>query len=222
MNSFHYFLRYLFVFILTAIPSGFAQNTNPAFAEIEDDPALPRVLLIGDSISIGYTVAVRNELNGIANIHRIPTNGGPTFSGLERIEEWLGKSKWDVIHFNWGLHDLKFMDDGHHQVILEQYKLNLNRLAERLKQTGAKLIWCSTTPVPNGKVSPIRIDNDVVRYNKAAIEIMQEHNIAVNDLYVFALQQLNQIQQPANVHFTDEGSIILGKEVARHIKDALK
>ena len=76
--------------------------------------------------------------------------------------------------------------------------------------------------MPNGKVSPIRFDNDVVRYNKAAAEIMQEQKIAVNDLYAFALQQLNQIQQPANVHFTDEGSIILGKEVARHIKDALK
>lgn len=197
----------------------FAQN--PAFAEIKDQPNLPRVLLIGDSISIGYTVAVREELDGVANVHRIPTNGGPTFRGLERINEWLGKSEWDVIHFNWGLHDLKFMPDDHHQVILEQYKLNLERLVERLKQTEAKLIWCNTTPVPEGGVKPKRIPNDVVKYNEAAAKIMKKHDIAINDLYSFANKQLKEIQQPINVHFTNEGSKILGKEVASVIKNAL-
>ena len=37
------------------------------------------------------------------------TNGGPTIKGLEQIDAWIGKKKWDVIHFNWGLHDLKYM-----------------------------------------------------------------------------------------------------------------
>ncbi len=73
----------------------------PAFATVEDDPRLPRVLLIGDSISIGYTVPVRKLLAGKANVHRIPTNGGPTTRGLEQIDKWLGKKPWDVIHFNW-------------------------------------------------------------------------------------------------------------------------
>ena len=76
---------------------------------IEDQPGLPRVLLIGDSISIGYTIPVRNLLKGKVNVHRIPTNGGPTIKGLNQIEAWIGKKKWDVIHFNWGLHDLKYM-----------------------------------------------------------------------------------------------------------------
>jgi hypothetical protein len=66
---------------------------------------LPRVLLIGDSISMGYTLDVRELLKGKANVHRIPTNGGPTTNGLKNIKAWLGDSKWDVIHFNWGLHD---------------------------------------------------------------------------------------------------------------------
>ena len=58
---------------------------NPALVEVKDDPALPRVLLIGDSISIGYTVPTRRLLEGKANVHRIPTNGGPTTRGLEHI-----------------------------------------------------------------------------------------------------------------------------------------
>ena len=85
------------------------RKPNPIFAPVKDDPKLPRVLLIGDSISIGYTLPTREFLKGKANLHRIPTNGGPTTKGLASIEAWLGKGKWDVIHFNWGLHDLKYM-----------------------------------------------------------------------------------------------------------------
>src|SRR6185503_19430837 len=89
---------------------------DPAFDPDKDDPKLPRILLIGDSISIGYTVPVRNLLKGRANVHRIPDNGGPTTNGLAQLPQWLGKGKWDVIHFNWGLHDLKIMADGQCQV----------------------------------------------------------------------------------------------------------
>ena len=76
---------------------------------VKDDPALPRVLLIGDSVSRGYTAAVRKALAGKANVHRAPANCGPTASGIKHIDAWLtdhpGGEKWDVIHFNFGIHD---------------------------------------------------------------------------------------------------------------------
>ncbi|MEQ8784910.1 MAG: SGNH/GDSL hydrolase family protein [Pirellulaceae bacterium] len=193
---------------------------NPAFAKIEDDPKLPRVLLLGDSISIGYTTAVRKALQGKANVHRPAANCGPTIRGLESLDAWLGDGKWDVIHFNWGLHDLKFID-GKRQVPLAEYEKNLRSLVARLKKTGATLIWCSTTPVPEG-VSPPRTDEDVLAYNKAAAEIMKENDIATDDLYAFALPRLKKIQREANVHFSPEGSQVLGQEVARQIEKALK
>src|SRR2546430_2696439 len=89
-----------------------AKKPDAAMAEITDDPKLPRVLLIGDSISIGYTIPTRELLKGKANLHRIPANGGSTKDGLANIDKWLGTGKWDVIHFNWGLHDLKHWKDG--------------------------------------------------------------------------------------------------------------
>jgi len=92
-----------------AAPKSKKSAPNPAFTKIEDVPGLPRVLLIGDSISIGYTVPVRDLLKGKANVHRIPVNGGPTLNGLKHLDAWLGTSRWDVIHFNWGLHDLKYI-----------------------------------------------------------------------------------------------------------------
>src|SRR5215831_15553891 len=66
------------------------RDPSPAMVKITDDPKLPRVLLIGDSISIGYTLDTRQALAGKANVHRIPTNGGPTTNGLANLDAWLG------------------------------------------------------------------------------------------------------------------------------------
>ena len=207
------------------LPSAFGASNaapNPAFADVEDDPSLPRVLLIGDSISIGYTLPTRELLKGAVNLHRIPTNGGPTIRGLEQIKQWLGEKKWDVIHFNWGLHDLKIMDDGKHQVPLKQYEENLRKLVKILKATNAKLIWASTTPVPEGKVSPTRRPDDVVKYNAIAKKIMEQNKIAIDDLCAFALPRLKEIQQPVNVHYTEKGSAQLAKKVVEAIRKALQ
>ncbi len=201
---------------------------NPSLAPIEDDPSLPRVLIIGDSISVGYTLNTRELLKGIANLHRPPTNCGPTTKGLEEIDAWLGEGKWDVIHFNFGLHDLKYMDEkgnlvdvdkGTQQVSVEAYEKNLDQLVERMKKTGAKLIWRNTTPVPVGARG--RVPADVQRYNEAAARVMDKHGVPTHDLYTFAKQRASKIQRPKDVHFTNEGSKQLAEQVAEVIKASL-
>jgi len=197
-------------------------NSDPdPMRPITDDPKLPRVLLIGDSISIGYTLEVRKLLAGKANLHRIPVNGGPTTNGLQQLDKWLGTGHWDAIHFNWGLHDLKLMTNGQHQVELTQYEENLRQLVKKMKASSAKLIWASTTPVPEGKLNPPRDPADVPRYNGAALRVMKEFDVSVNDLYAFALPQLSEIQLPNNVHFKPEGSAKLARPVADAIAAAL-
>src|SRR6187399_773924 len=101
------------------------KTPNPILAPIQDVPGLPRVLLIGDSISMGYTLPVRQLLARKANVHRIPVNAAATVDALAHFDEWVGTEKWDVIHFNWGLHDLKRMPDGKPQVSLADYERNL-------------------------------------------------------------------------------------------------
>lgn len=198
-----------------------AAPPNPALQPIEDVPGLPRVLLIGDSISIGYTIPTRKLLEGKANVHRIPTNGGPTSNGIKHLDAWLGDSKWDVIHFNFGLHDLRLDAEGKHQVELADYQVNLRKLAEKMVATVAKVIWCTTTPVPEGDLKPPRSNDDVIAYNNAAKEALDGLDIAVDDLYSYALPQLAEIQIPVNVHFTGEGSKVLAKQVAESIRAAL-
>lgn len=203
-----------------------ARKPDAALAPITDEAGLPRVLLIGDSISIGYTLPTRELLKGKANVHRIPANGGSTKDGLAKIEAWLGTGKWDLIHFNWGLHDLKHWKErkldmaGPQVSTLEEYEKNLRELAKRLKATGAKLIFATTTPVPEG--SGGRVAGDDLKYNAAAVRVMKEQGIPINDLHAFCAPRLAELQLPKNVHFKPEGSRALAEQVAREIESALR
>lgn len=205
-------------------------------AKVEDVAGLPRVLLIGDSISIGYTVGVRELLAGKANVHRPLTNCGPTSRGLASLDDWLktggeGK-KWDVIHFNWGLHDLKYLGaDGKNladpadknskqQIPPADYEKNLRTLAENLKATGAKVIWRNTTPVPPGAAG--RVVGDSVKYNDIAAKIMKDLDIPTHDLFTISKEKMDVMMRPANVHFTPEGNKILSKSVAEVIMPMLE
>ena len=193
--------------------------------------ALPTVLIIGDSISIGYMEPLKEMFKGIALLEHHPGNAQHSGYGLEHLDQWLGETRWDVIHFNHGLHDLKYVDDegknvaskeeGHIQVSLDQYAKNMEEIVIRLKETDAVLIFATTTPYPAQTDGPLREMEDAAKYNTVALEIMASHGIAVNDLYSFARPQLDKIQRPNNVHFTPEGSHVLAGEVARHIRIAL-
>lgn len=198
-----------------------AKGPNPVFAAVADVPGLPRVLLIGDSISIGYTLGVRARLQGRANVHRPPENCGDTARGVASIDKWLGTGKWDVIHFNFGLHDLKYLDaagqlappdKGKQVASLAVYEANLRTIVARLKQTGARLVFATTTPVPAGSAG--RIADDAVPYNAVAARVMKELGVAINDLHAFVKPRQAQLQRPANVHFTDGGSAELAEAVS--------
>ncbi len=209
---------------------------EPAFTPITDDPRLPRVLLIGDSVSIGYTLMLRQELAGIANIHRPPANCGSTKIGLRDLERWLGEKSWDVIHFNFGLHDLGYRwtedtnlnaqgvyatpkNGGHQNVPPENYAKNLRTLVARLKLSGAKLIFATTTPVSADLHSYVKAAEHP--YNVAALQVMAAENIVVNDLWAFAMPQIESLQIPGNPHFTAKGSAALARQVALSVRAQL-
>ncbi|MEA3213567.1 MAG: hypothetical protein QOE70_6624 [Chthoniobacter sp.] len=206
---------------MAAAQSPSSQSPDPSFLPPEDQPGLPRVLLIGDSISIGYTLPVRELLKGKANVHRIPVLATTTKHTLEQFDAWIGNARWDVIHFNWGLHDLRRMPDGNPQISLSDYEKNLRLLVDRLRPLGRRLIWCSTTPVPGTELDPPRFNDDVIAYNAIARRVMAENRIPVDDLYAFVVPQADRIRKPLNVHFTPKGCIVLAQQVARCISQVL-
>jgi len=193
-------------------------QSQRALCRVPEDPSLPRVLLIGDSISIGYTEPTRELLEERANVQRIPWNGGDTNLGLEKLNEAVGGVGWDVIHFNFGLHDLRYVG-GKYQVPLDLYEKNLRELVRRLKFSGAKLIWASTTPVPEGAGG--RRAGDEVKYNAVAKTVMEENGIPIDDLCALARPRLKELQQPRNVHFQGKGYQTLARQVAASILTVL-
>ncbi|MBS0210155.1 MAG: subclass B3 metallo-beta-lactamase [Planctomycetes bacterium] len=184
-----------------------------AWDYVEDDPMLPRVLLIGDSISRGYTLPARKALAGVANVHRAPENCGPTANGLKKLNIWLGDARWDVVHFNFGIHD--------RNTKLADYEARLTELVEKLKQSGAKLIWASTTPCPAQTKDGPDLPQKIVERNQVAARVMKAQGVAIDDLYTFMLPHAEKTGKPDDVHFNGEGYDLLGGAVADSIKSAL-
>ena len=258
--------RLFFAILALAATTAFAQTQNlepaavgkpaakpkdPALIEVADEPGLPRVLLIGDSISIGYTLPVRNRLKGVANVHRVLENCGDSARGLERLDSWLGQGHWDVIHFNFGLHDLKYLNakgqytsaaEGKQVAPLAVYRQHLHDFTLRLKATGAKLIFATTTPVPAGTTG--RVQGDEAQYNQVARQVMQELGVPIDDLCEYVVKEQRklpplplsqlpppperapkprpgEVQLPFNVHFTPEGYQQLAELVTASIKPLL-
>ncbi|MCE9629438.1 MAG: SGNH/GDSL hydrolase family protein [Planctomycetia bacterium] len=190
---------------------------SSAWDFVKDDPALPRVLLIGDSVSRAYTQPVRMALAGKANVHRAPANCGPSASGVKNLDAWLvsapGGDRWDVIHFNFGIHD--------RNTPVADYAVRLEKIVERLKKTGANLVWASTTPIPDVPAQK-QTAASIMERNAAAAAVMDKHDVAIDDLFAFITPHLAEAQLPNDVHFKPEGYDLLGHQVAESILAVIK
>ncbi len=129
-----------------------ALGTSAGISHGQENDTTPNVLIIGDSISIGYTGPLRGKLKGKANVYHNPGNGRDSATGLQNLDRWLGKTEWSVILFNHGLHDMiqgyRGADDkyvatntGKALVPIDQYRENLEKIAQRLGKTNAKLFF---------------------------------------------------------------------------------
>ena len=150
-----------------------------------------------------------------------------------KLDEWLGETEWDVIHFNWGLWDLCYRSDqskvygnrdkvnGTVTFTPEEYGENLEKLVMRLKNTHAKLIFATISYVPKGEAG--RFFGDDKRYNKVAVRIMKKHNIKINKLNGVSCRiHKNHKKAEGDVHFTSEGYELLAKQVTKKIIENLQ
>ena len=189
------------------------------------DPQLPKVLVIGDSISMEYTPLVAELLAGKEMVVHHAGNAGPTLRGLANLSAYLGDEHWDAIHPNWGLWDMYGWKHETYDRSPEAYEQRLELLVQRLKETGAKLVWATTTPICPAaeKDSGVAIDAATEhRYLDAAARVMAKHNIRVNDLHAFMAPIRDRYAlADDNVHFTPEGYRLIAEQVAREIDAAL-
>jgi hypothetical protein len=217
------------------VEAGLFHHLKDALKNPPEESGKPRVLLLGDSISIGYTIAVRKELQGKALVFRPPVNCQDTGYGLANLKKWMGTNAWDVIHFNWGIWDTHLLDAKgnlvhtadetkapgplHQRYTPEQYAANLEKIVALLRATGARLIWASSTPIMSRKGDRF---NDIARLNAAAAQVMQKEKVEVNDLHSFVLPHVKNWQSPDQVHFNAAGNVKLGERVGAFIRRALE
>ena len=189
----------------------------------------PRILIIGDSISIGYTPFVKEKLTKEAIVFHNPGNAQHTGTGLEKIEEWIGDEKWDIVQFNWGLWDLCYRnpdskvqgnrdkENGKITYTIDAYTSNLDSIVTILQTiTEAKLIFVTTTCVPENEAG--RFENDAVRYNDAAKKVMKKHSIIVNDIYEQSIPIHQKFGKGLdNVHYSDQGYEKLSELVTKFL-----
>jgi len=192
-----------------------------------------RVLLIGDSIRLGYEPFVRGALAGTAHILAPVENCQHTVNHLMNFWQWVVPIQPDVVHFNAGLWDTRRVTLGGSDNIIPVagYARNVRRLVELLREhTQARLIWATTTPVDQltydrgnfQRGTAGRHGPDIDVYNAAALEIMRELEVPVNDLHSFVVRN-----DPAalladdGIHYTPGGYEKLGNQVAQAIKVAM-
>ncbi len=212
--------------ITTALSSLCAEDTP-------ENPELPQVLIIGDSISIHYTPYVTEILKGEAVVKHHKGNAGPTIRGIAKIDEWLGSNRWDVIHFNWGLWDMYGWEYWKSDRSPAKYRERLKKLVGRLENTGAILIWATTTPVchmpEKGMTNRFKGGRAVVspetekEYLDVASEVMEQHGITVNDLHGLMEGKLDQYAlADHDVHYNRDGRKKQAEQVAIAIRKSLK
>ncbi|MDO6737744.1 SGNH/GDSL hydrolase family protein [Wenyingzhuangia sp. 2_MG-2023] len=211
------------------------------FRYIEPIANLPKVFIYGDSVSIGYTEYVRVSLKNKACVYRLHTNGQSSDYFIPRMEALRKKMfepflkggwdfEWDVIHFNVGLHDLKYLagnkldkEKGTQVSTLEVYEENLHKIINYLNTTypKAKLIFATTTPVPEGADG--RFSGDSIKYNEVALKVMKQYpEVVVNDLGTFSIPVLKAHGvKKGDVHYNAEGSRLQGIQVAEKIANAI-
>ena len=189
---------------------------------------MKQVILIGDSIRMGYQDTVRQELAGAAEVWMPEANGGTTSNVLAHLDEWALDKQPAVVHINCGLHDLrKDFDATESAVPLAEYQANVRSIVKQIQdKTGATVIWATTTAVNekwHHETKPFdRFEADVDAYNQAAIAVAEELDVPVDDLYSVVVEAgRDRILRPDGVHFNDEGSAILGKAVAAAIRPHL-
>ena len=220
--------RVTFFNLLLFAAAGVLHATPDPFSKPFDNPVdklgLPRVLIIGDSISIGYTPRVRKILDGRANVHRPKTNCKWSAFGDQKINEWISSEKWDLIHFNFGLWDWYGWSQDT-KATPRSYSKSLDNIVQNLKKSGAKLVFAMTTPPCVGpeKNAGIKISKARAKqFNQAALGVMKKHGVVVNDLYALIENERKKYQRGENdVHYNEAGRDLLAAQVAAFIKKQL-
>lgn len=143
---------------------------------------MKKVVLIGDSIRMGYQATVRERLSDMAEVWGPDENGANTVNVLVNLRRWVLGRDPDLVHVNCGLHDLKTVYCGGREnvVSLPHCRDNVAKIIRSIREkTHAQVIWATTTPVMYERAHRAhakghdfdRYEEDVEAYNRTAVDV---------------------------------------------------
>ncbi len=203
--------------------------------------ALPKVLFFGDSISGGYSKSLTKLMEGKAEMVKLGAvatyrineeawwhssrkakaldfgSAKACIADLERFERHLSETKYDAIHFNFGLNDIFRGRNGAWHNPVDQYAKDLETIVTLLKKNGAKIVWATTTPIPDN--APHNPKGDDLIYNAAAEKVMRANNVPINDLHSVVTQWdgYAEWKKGDDVHFSGAVYAKLAAQIAEKI-----
>jgi lysophospholipase L1-like esterase len=219
---------HLLLTFFALVSAAFAQDAAKPTA----NQALPKVVLLGDSVREHYAPFVAELLAGRATVVTPKANGGDTAKLLANLNEWAIKEQPDVIHFNCGIHDTKRdQKSAKYNVPPEKYEANLREIVKRLRaETKAKVVFALSTPLIDErsrgywKSRSYQLFNDsVTEYNGIAARVMKELDVPVNNLPAKLGDEKEnaRLHDSGGIHFTKEGSQKLAGAVAAFVTPLL-
>ena len=185
-----------------------------------------KVVLIGDSIRMGYQPFVIKKLAGEAEVWGPAQNCRHSLWALDHFPDWIENQKPDLVHVNFGIHDVSLQADGEHQILLAQYRLCLRRFINKVKELdGVRMIWATTTPlyaaepdVPAAQWQ-IRKAAELDQYSAAALEIVEAEVLPVNDLHQAILDNdFSKCLREDGCHMQEFGNEVLSDAVVEAIR----
>lgn len=189
---------------------------------------MKRIVLLGDSIRMGYCEHVARIMEGRACVQWPAENGRFTLYAVASMDNWAREvgnpGTVDAVHWNCGHWDMaRFGNMESPLLTVEEYRAGLRRVYARIRQAfpNAKTMFALTTPVKSGaEMANPRTNADIEEYNRAACEVMEELGVPVNDLHSVALALTDDFYADA-VHYLPEGSEVLAEAVANKIDELL-
>ena len=174
---------------------------------------MKNILLIGDSIRMGYDKALRKTLEGKANVYFPAENCRFACYVLRYLHEYKALADGapiDIVHWNAGLWDcLRLFEEEPHTPI-EVYAYYIERICVRIKKCfpDAKVIFATSTRVQSEKMSKDfkRYNEEIERYNEAALAVVKRFGFAVNDLYALSAALPEQAHSDPVHYYTPTGT----------------
>lgn len=182
---------------------------------------MKKIVLIGDSIRMGYDKYVKEALSSVAEVYYPAENCRFSVNVLRFIHEWQSNGGWgddvDLVHWNAGLWDALELFGDEPLNPISAYAQIVPRIHKRIRMLfpKAKIVFATSTPVLEDKCHEnFRRHNSTIKaYNKAAIDALDGTDTVINDLYGICASAPESYHSDSVHYYTDEGTKLIGDKV---------